>query len=302
MASYAHDQGMYVLVDEAHGAHLPFHRDLPKPALACGADMAAQSTHKLTGSVTQTSMLHCRKGFPEMERVAASMAMVQSTSPQYWLLASLDSARQQLAMEGTSLINKAMILARDLRMKLNAIPGVYAFGREIMEYSGVKGFDETKVTIDFSGVGLNGQQAELLLRQRKIEVELTAANHVLALITLGDTCNSTAALLQACQSIAAGRDLRCDGTRTDEQPLPVPQVVMSPRAAWNHKVETISFDKCLGRVAAETVTFYPPGIPVITPGETITAACIGYIQNKILAGYKPNGAANSALQSIQVIK
>jgi arginine/lysine/ornithine decarboxylase len=302
MISYAHAKGVYVLVDEAHGAHLPFHTDLPKPALECGADMTAQSTHKLVGSVTQTSMLHCRQGFPAMDRVAASMALVQSTSPNYWFLASLDSARQQLAMNGTELLEKTMKLAREVRAGLNSIPGIRSFGRNIIDYNGVEGFDETKITIDFAGIGLNGCQAESLLRQEKIEVELTAANHVLALITLGDTDASAEALLQACRRIAAGRSVRQDGKIEGEEPLPAPQVTLSPREAWNGKTDVVPLEQSRGRVAAETVTFYPPGIPVIAPGEVMTTACIHYIQNKIKAGYKPNGAADAALQVIRVIR
>lgn len=124
LAAYAHEQGLYVLVDEAHGAHLGFHGDLPAEALACGADCVAQSTHKMAGSLTQTSMLHCRKDFPLTDRVAASMAVVQSTSPHYWFLASLDSARQQLALEGPSLIGRALELARSVRDAIRAIPGL----------------------------------------------------------------------------------------------------------------------------------------------------------------------------------
>ncbi|MCH4166180.1 MAG: aminotransferase class I/II-fold pyridoxal phosphate-dependent enzyme [Megasphaera sp.] len=301
MISYSHAHGLYVLVDEAHGAHLPFHLDLPKEALACGADMTAQSTHKLAGSITQTSMLHCRRGFPDMERAASAMALVQSTSPQYWLLASLDSARQQLALEGTKRIGRAMALARQLRDELNAIPGIYSFGRNIMKYNGVGGFDETKVTIDFSGLDLTGRQAEVLLRREKIEVELTAANHVLALITLGDTDASIAALLRACRRVAAGQVVRCDRIVTNELPLPDPQVVLSPRNAWNSSKEIVSIQHALGRIAAETIMFYPPGIPIMAPGEIVTASCIAYLQNKVKAGYTPYGAADSTLQTLQVL-
>ena len=195
LAAYAHEQSLYVLVDEAHGAHLGFHGDLPAEALACGADCVAQSTHKMAGSLTQTSMLHCRKDFPLTDRVAASMAVVQSTSPHYWFLASLDSARQQLALEGPSLIGRALELARSVRDAIRAIPGLTVFGREIIDGKVVSGFDETKITIDFSGIGLDGVTAERALRQQGLEVELIAGNHVLALITLGDTEETAQALL-----------------------------------------------------------------------------------------------------------
>lgn len=301
MAAYAHEQGLYVLVDEAHGAHLGFHPELPAEALACGADCVAQSTHKMAGSLTQTSMLHCRQGFPLTDRVAASMAVVQSTSPHYWFLASLDSARQQLALDGRNLIGHALVLARSVRDAINEIPGLTVFGRDIVDGQTVSGFDETKITIDFSGLGLDGVTAEQALRRQGIEVELVAGNHVLALITLGDTVATAQALVDACRAVAEGRSL-CQAAPVAEAPLPVPVVAMAPRQAWNCPVETVPFDKAGGRIAAENVTFYPPGIPVLTLGETITADCQDYIRRKMAGGYKPNGPADGTLATIRVLK
>ena len=175
------------------------------------------------------------------------------------------------------------------------------FGRDIIDGQVVSGFDETKITIDFSGVGLDGVTAERLLRQQGIEVELVAGNHVLALITLGDTEETAQALVQACRTIAEGRSL-CQAGPVAEQALPVPRVVMAPRQAWNCPVETVPFEKACGRIAAENVTFYPPGIPVLTLGEEITAACQTYIRRKMAGGYKPNGPADGTLATIRVLK
>lgn len=302
LAAYAHAHGLYVLVDEAHGAHLPFHPDLPTEALACGADCVAQSTHKLVGSVTQTSMLHCRKDFPLTDAVAKAMSLVQSTSPHYWFLASLDSARQQLALEGEVLVSNAVDLARWLRRELNAIPGIRSFGTEITRYDGVAALDETKVTIDFAGLGLNGRGAERLLRQEKIEVELTAGNHVLALITMGDTMASVTALRNACAHIAARYDAQAQPVAVAEPPLPEPVVALSPRQAWHQDKEGIPLTAAAGRIVGETITFYPPGIPVLTMGEIITPACLQYIQRKMAAGYSPNGPQDGTLQTIQVLR
>lgn len=303
MTKFAHDHGLIVLVDEAHGAHLPFHEDLPKDALACGADCTAQSTHKLTGSLTQTSMLHCRRGFPLMEKVSAAMALVQSTSPHYWFLASLDSARQQLALHGEELIGRAVMLARRVRAEINTIEGLHSFGREITAYPAVSAFDETKVTIDFSGLGLNGRQAERLLRQEGIEVELTSGNHVLALITMGDDELSARAICQACRHIADGRaSAMRDAVPAAELPLPSPRVVVSPQNAWNGETESVPFSEALGRVAAETITFYPPGIPVVALGEEITPEVMTYIQQKLERGYVPNGPADGTLKTMNVLK
>lgn len=301
LADYAHAQGLYVLVDEAHGAHLPFHPELPREALACGADCVAQSTHKLVGSVTQTSMLHCRQGFPLTDAVAAAMNLVQSTSPHYWFLASLDSARQQLAMAGPQLVGHAVMLARWLRNELNAMPGITSFGTEIARYDSVAALDETKVTIDFGGLGLTGQAAERLLRERHIEVELTAGNHVLALITLGDTRDSVVALRDACQQIAAARSEQRGAPPAAEPALPDPAVSLSPRQAWQRPKEGIPLAKAQGRIVGETISFYPPGIPVLTMGETITPQVLDYIRQKMAAGYRPNGPQDGTLQTIQVL-
>lgn len=301
MAAYAHAKGLVVLVDEAHGAHLPFHPDLPRPALDCGVDCVAQSTHKLTGSLTQTSMLHCRRGFAGTDRIATAMALVQSTSPNYLFLASLDSARQQLACHGRELVGQALVLARRLRCALNEIDGIYAVGKELLNYAGVSGFDETKVSIDFSRLGLTGQEAELLLRRQGIEVELVSGNRVLALITLGDRANSVRSLWEACRRISLGRPLT-DAVSRAEIPLPRPVVAVAPKEAWNAEKEMVLLSRSQGRIAAETVTFYPPGIPILGLGERITAECLAYIGEKMAGGYKPNGATDGALQMIQVLK
>lgn len=300
MAAYAHDRGLLVLVDEAHGAHLAFAEALPPAALACGADCVAQSTHKLLGSVTQTSMLHCRKGFPYTDRVARAMALVQSTSPNYWLLASLDEARRQMAADGGRLVPAAVSLARRVRRELNAISGIRCFGREICAYDGVAAFDETKLTIDVAALGLDGAAAEKELRREGIEVELTAGHHVLALLTIGDDAAPAAALVRACRALAAagGRGKRAAPA---EPPLPQPRVVLTPRQAWQSAVRCVAFDAAAGAVSAETITFYPPGIPVLARGEMVTAAVLDYLRCKLAAGYEAHGAADGTLRTLLVI-
>ena len=301
MIVYAHQKGLVVLVDEAHGAHLPFHQTLPLPALRCGADCVAQSTHKLAGSVTQTSLLHCHKNFTHIGAVSKALAMIQSTSPNYLFLASLDSARQQLAMEGASLMNRTVSLAQSLRRQLNQIDGIFSFGRESLDGKVVAGFDETKMTIDFSGLALSGIEAELLLRQEHIEVELVQGNHVLALITLGDSTGSIQALIQACRHIAAGRTV-CERIVGEPEYLPVPVMGVSPRQAWNRETECIPFANSKGRCAAETITYYPPGIPVLGAGEIITQDSMEYIDKKQKQGYRPNGALDYTMATIRVLK
>lgn len=301
MVSFAHEAGMYVLVDEAHGAHFGMHPELPLSALAYGADCVAQSTHKSIGSLTQTSMLHCRRNLPFIDRVAAAMQLVQSTSPHYWFLASLDSARQQLALEGETLLCRTLELARQTRIDLNKIPGICSFGAEITAYEGVSAFDETKITIDFSGLGLTGAEAEKFLRHEGVEAELTAGGHVLCLITIGDDEESVQALVAACRAISAKHDVTAGAGTYEEIPLPEPTVALSPRQAWQRSAKPCALTHAVGCVAAEPVIFYPPGIPVLTPGEKVTAQCVTYIKKKRSEGYDAHGCMDKTVRTLQII-
>lgn len=197
----AHKRHMIVLVDEAHGPHLMPYLGMPVSAIESGADLVAQSTHKLLGSLTQTSMLHGQGTHIDVNRIQRLQQILMSTSPNYIFLASLDMARHQWATEGQSLMKQTLELARTLRRALNEIPGIVCPGYEDIE--GAFSFDETKIIIDAKGLGLTAQELELELRQRRIEVELMKAYHVLLLITIGDTEASIQQVIEAVQGISA---------------------------------------------------------------------------------------------------
>ena len=196
----AHERHMLVLVDEAHGPHLIPSLGMPVPALASGADLVAQSTHKLLGSLTQTSMLHGQGPHIDVDRIQRLQQLLMSTSPNYIFLASLDMARHQWATEGISLMKRTLDLARTLRAALNKIPGIACPGLEDIE--GAFSFDETKILIDVKGLGLTAQEFERELRARHMEVELMKAYHVLLLITIGDTETSIQQVIGAVQDIS----------------------------------------------------------------------------------------------------
>lgn len=200
IAEVAHERHMLVLVDEAHGPHLVPSLGMPVPALASGADLVAQSTHKLLGSLTQTSMLHGQGPRIDVDRIQRLQQILMSTSPNYIFLASLDMARHQWATEGQSLMKDTLNLARTLRRALNEIPGIACPSHEDIE--GAFSFDETKIIIDAKELGLTAQELERELRARHIEVELMKAYHVLLLITLGDTATSIQQVLEAVQGIS----------------------------------------------------------------------------------------------------
>ena len=168
-------------------------------------------------------------------------------------------------------------------------------------YEAVESLDETKLTIDFSGLGLTGREAERLLRAAHIEVELTAGHHVLALVTFGDTEKSMQTLLEGCRTIACTHET-VERKDTVEPPLPWPRVVMAPREAWYAEKEAMARPLCAGQICAETITFYPPGIPVVAAGEVLTGEVLAYIDQKLNEGYVTNGAADSSLDTIQVVR
>ena len=300
----AHKKGVIVLVDEAHGAHLPFGKNLPKSALACGADLVAQSTHKLIGSLTQTSMLHGQDMLINERRITQVHQILQSTSPNYIFLASLDMARHQMATKGRELVTKAEMLAQELRRDLQNIPGINVPAAE--DFNGLYDYDATKVLIDFYELGLTGVEAEKLLRKEGIEVELVQAYHVLVLITLGDTKDSIKRLVDAVSKVAANvKEFKqsspqakplATGTR-----LPSPEVVLTPREAFYSKTETVALAETAGQISGETISYYPPGIPFVSVGERITPAVLAYIKERQAMGFLPNGCADKTLKTIRII-
>ena len=307
IAEVAHERHMLVLVDEAHGPHLVPSLGMPVPALASGADLVAQSTHKLLGSLTQTSMLHGQGSRIDVDRIQRLQQILMSTSPNYIFLASLDMARHQWGTEGQSLMKDTLELARILRRALNEIPGIACPSVEDIE--GAFSLDETKIIIDAKDLGLTAQELERELRARHIEVELMKAYHVLLLITIGDTDTSIQQVIDAVQDISDLYRHRIesitnsiDSYTSTVETLPTPIVALSPRQAFYTEMEEIPLPQALGRISGETITYYPPGIPCLGVGETITEEVLAYMKQKQSDGYVPNGARDRQLQTILVCK
>lgn len=304
MVAECHKRGLIVLVDEAHGPHLPFDDRLPVEALEAGADLVAQSTHKSLGSLTQTSTLLGQGDRIDYRRVTQVHQMLQSTSPNYIFMASLDMARQQMATEGANLVGKAVDLACQLRTGIQSIPGLKTMDGSRL----AKNFDPTKVLIDARDLGLDAVAFERRLRDHKIEVELIQACHVLVTITIGDSEASIQALLTALKEIS--QECLEEGRYSSPIPsldqvnlaLPEPTLIKTPRQAFYVSRETIHLAEACGRICEETISYYPPGIPLISIGEEITPAVIQYMKDKQALGYVPNGAADMSLETIVVLK
>lgn len=302
-----HAHHMVVIVDEAHGPHLKFCDQLPMQALDAGADICAQSTHKIIGAMTQCSMVHCHEGRISVPRLKAMLQLVQSTSPNYILMASLDVARLQMAQQGRELIQRSIEIAEWVRREINTIPGLYCFGNEKIGNPGVYSIDPTKITVTVKGLGLRGAEAERILRHDyNIQVELSDMYNILFLITLGDTMTEAAALVQALRDLAAKYSGSCDFSAVNQACIAVsypepPPGVISPREALFGNQCTVPFKDSAGHICAEIVTFYPPGIPLLCPGERITADVINYCNQLQQAGLHISGPEDYTLKTIKVV-
>lgn len=302
IADELHAHGMLLLVDEAHGPHLKFSDKLPPQAIDAGADMAAQSTHKIVGSLTQTSMLLVKGPRVRAERVRQAASLLQSTSPNQLLLASLDIARLQLAEDGAEKVGRAVKLAEKLRQDINRIDGLWSFGADYLQTEGASGLDLTKVTVSLRELGISGPQAEEVLRHEyKIQCELSDAYNLLFIISYADTEHETAVLLEALQNLSA----RFSAGERFSVPakLPaVPELGMTPREAFFAAYEQVPFDRAAGRIAAEQLMFYPPGIPILAPGDRIDPSSLAYIRAMQQLGLKVVGPQDTNLEILKVVK
>ena len=303
IAKLVHAHGMLLLVDEAHGPHLRFSDDLPPQAIDCGADMAAQSTHKILGAMTQASMLLTSGPRVSRERVREAASLLQSTSPNQLLLASLDIARLQMAEDGRETVGRAVRLAEKLRRAINEIDGLWSFGPEYTDYPGATGLDTTKITVQVTALGLSGVEAEAILRHEyKVQCELSDARNLLFILSYADGEEQADYLLEALQGLARDHRRATVAASAVVAELPaVPAQGMTPREAFFAPKGSVPFDEAEGRIAAEQVMFYPPGIPILCPGDIIDAASLHYIRAMQSLGLKVVGPRDASLRELQVV-
>ncbi|MFC2728188.1 MAG: aminotransferase class I/II-fold pyridoxal phosphate-dependent enzyme [Centipeda sp. (in: firmicutes)] len=303
IADFLHAHDMLLLTDAAHGAHFAFSDALPPSAMAAGADLSAESTHKLLGSLTQTSMLLARGGLVSTERIRAASGIVQSTSPNELLLASLDLARAQMAEEGQERLAAAIRAAEELRRSINEIEGLWAFGAEYMGADGMAALDPLKITVQVTGLGLSGFAAEEELRRRNVACELADARNVLLLLSYADGERETERVLAALRGMAEEHAPMCTsrGAAAFLALLPLPETALLPRDAYFARSEHVDVGTAEGRIAAETIVFYPPGIPVLAPGDVIDGATLAYLRAMKAIGARVVGAADASLGTLTVI-
>ena len=274
-------QGRMLIVDEAHGPHLHFHPALPPSAVDAGADLTVQSTHKIVGGMTQASMLHLKGSKVDAGRVAGVLQMLQSTSPSYILMASLDLARMQMATEGRKLLGKAIELAEEARSRINKIPGLRCLtDRQVKEW-GDSSLDVTKLTISVKELGLTGYAASALLNTEcDIQVEMADLWNVLVIVSIGDRRDDLDRLVRGLELLAQRHQVRRADALREIPPIPPlheSHLACSPRDAYFGRFVFVDLPEAVGRVCCDIVTIYPPGIPILVPGEEITRAAVDYL-------------------------
>jgi len=306
VAAAAREYDRLLVVDEAHGPHLHFHPGLPPSAVDAGADLTVQSTHKIVGGMTQASMLHLREGRVDGARVAAILQMLQSTSPSYILMASLDLARMQMATEGRKLLGKAIELAEEARARINRIAGVRCLGAGQVEAWGGFRLDVTKLTISVKGIGLTGYAASALLNTEfGIPVEMADLYTGLVLVSIGDRRDDLDRLVGGLEGLARRGSDR--GARVADisavPPVQETELACSPREAYFAPHTSVPLSRAAGRVSADIVTIYPPGIPILVPGEVVSRTAVEYLQvmggrgARIDGVLDPTGGSRDAAQA-----
>lgn len=299
----SHSYDIPVLVDEAHGVHIHFHDELPLSAMQAGADLAATSVHKLGGSLTQSSVLNLREGLVSHERVQSVLSMLTTTSTSYLLLASIDTARKQLAIHGKEMIDQTIKLAQEARKEINKLPHIRCVGEEILGGEATHNFDPTKLIISVRELGWTGYHVERWLRTNyNIEVELSDLYNILCIITPGDSATEVKLLLKALQALSELRS-QVKVLHPLEVSIPdIPLLSLSPRDAFYAETEVVRLREASGRISAESIMVYPPGIPIFIPGEIITEENLNYIQKNMDAGLPVQGLEDDKLEFIRVIK
>lgn len=291
-----------LLVDEAHGAHFNFHSDLPPSALECGADLTVQSTHKTLGAMTQASMLHIQGNKIDANSINKTLQFLQSSSPSYLLLASLDSARQQMALNGQQLLDKTLNLAYQAREIIDNIDNLSVFSLDKLK-SNSSQLDLTRLTVNVRELGLTGYEAdEILDSQLGVTAELPSVAGLTFIISIGNTENDIVELTKAFQELKKYRKKIKTPIFKFNNSEDYTLSLISPRKAFFEENESILLKESVGYVSAEVICPYPPGIPIIMPGEIITLEALEYLKEVICLGATISGCSDSTLKTIRIVR
>ncbi|KAI3447304.1 hypothetical protein Pfo_003969 [Paulownia fortunei] len=304
ISKLCHNNKIPVIVDEAHGAHFGFHQQLPNSALAQGADLVVQSTHKVLCSLTQSSMLHFSGNFIDRERICRCLQTLQSSSPSYLLLASLDAARAQLSDKQGTVFDKAIELAVEAKSMISEIPGISLI--DILNFPKFPAIDPLRVTVGVWHLGLSGFEADdILCRDFRVVSELVGTQSITLAFNLGTKREHVLRLVSGLKSLSATFSPTDGSVKraidvTNLAVLNDINMILSPRDAFFAHKRKVSIEDSLGKICGELICPYPPGIPVLIPGEVITERALKYLLHVKSKGATISGAADHLLSSLVV--
>jgi arginine decarboxylase len=305
LANVAHERGVPLIVDEAWGAHMAFSDRLPVHALELGADLVISSTHKIVGSITQSAMLHLGRDSLLDDRVVdRCVTLIESTSPNSLLSGSLDAARRHAAVHGAELLAETLLALDATRAAVREIPGLDVLDERLVGRPGVFAYDPLRLAVDVRGTGATGYDiAPLMLRQDDINLELYGENVVVALFGMGERASEQGArLVDALRHAIDSLDVPGDRRREAFAPPPAwGPLALSPREAFLGPQEVVPLTDAVGRVAAESLAAYPPGIPNVLPGERLTAETVDHITQTLELGGVLRGASDRSFETIRVV-
>lgn len=302
LRSQVHQHAAVLIVDEAHGPHLGFHPDLPPAALSAGADLVVQSTHKVLSALTQAAMLHVQGDRVDRDRLRQALQLTQSTSPSYLLLASLDAARQQMALQGQALLQNTLTLAQHIcsGLQTGPTPVLTAIAPPFQR-------DPTRLTVDVSALGITGFAADSYLHGRGVTAELPTLHQLTFIVSLGNTPADGDRLIAGLHNLARAADTLSASSppplpRPSSQAAAITEPPLSPREAFWGRHRTVSWQAAVGHPSADGLCPYPPGIPVLLPGELITAAAIAELQTLHAAGSVITGGVDPQIQKLRIVE
>lgn len=304
IAEVCHARGKPLIIDEAWGAHLPFHEQLPTWAMDAGADVCVVSIHKMGAGFEQGSVFHVQGDRIDQDRLSACADLLMTTSPNVLVYAAMDGWRRQMVQRGHELLDRALDLACRLRADIETIPDVKVLDDELLGVQASHDLDRMQVLMDVSATGTSGYQAHDWLREHAhIDTGMSDHRRILATLSMADDKETASRLMDA---LAAWRKAADDFDPPPPIDLPSPEqlqleTVCLPRDAFFGRVEQVPTDKAAGRVAAEQCTPYPPGIPAVVPGERLNDAVLDYLCSGVRAGMNVPDAADPSLRTVRVL-
>ena len=304
IAEVCHERGKPLIVDEAWGAHLPFHEDLPTWAMDAGADVCVVSVHKMGAGFEQGSVFHLQGDLIDPARLSACADLLSTTSPNFLIYAAMDGWRRQMVEHGHSLLGATLDLVAELRERLEEIPGVEVLDDELLGEQASHDLDRMQVLMDISATGTSGYQGHDWLREHcGIDLHMSDHRRMVATMSMADDRAAADRLVEA---MWAWRKAADDFERPPRIDLPAPEelqleTVASPRDAFFGRVEDVPAEQAAGRIAAEQITPYPPGIPAVVPGERLNDAVVSYLRTGLEAGMNIPDATDTSLESFRVV-